>query len=60
MESRALVFDVEDCYTSQRGAIYRRERGKMALFNYIETGCIKIYCRGLKERKRNYNLKRTS
>lgn len=38
MESRALVFDVEDCYTSQRGAIYRRERGKMALFNYIETG----------------------
>lgn len=38
MESRALVFDVEDCYASQRDTIYWRVRGKMALFNYIETG----------------------
>lgn len=38
MESRALVFDVEDCYTSQRGAIHRREQDKMAVFNYVETG----------------------
>lgn len=38
MESRALVFYVEDCYTSQRDAIHRQEQDKMALFNYIETG----------------------